>query len=204
LTALLPAVDHVAIGLSRIAEQYRGRPKFTMWVACFLQQVQYLEEAITATVDAWDVDTATGWRLEVLGSRVGQPKVGSDDIYRLFIKARIRSNRSLGLVSDLLAVADLLLGPGTYSYRELPENVYFESRGLTQYLSPDAATTVQQLLQRTASAGVRVWLTCNSSTPAGRQPLIRRAARSPSDLAGGHQSARSSSYSYGYYVSLRA
>lgn len=153
--ALLPTIDHVAEGLARVVSQYRGKPRLSAYYSCFLQQVQYLEDAIQAEAILWDLDTATGWRLDILGARVGQARIGTTDAtYRLYIRARIYANRSLGKVEDLRRIAGLLLT--SYTYREENTNVYIEeTAGL---LTQETARAVWGLLQLAASAGIRVWL----------------------------------------------
>jgi hypothetical protein len=152
--ALLPTIDHVAEGLARVVSQYRGKPKLSAYYACFLQQVQYLEDEIQLEAAVWDLDTATGWRLDVLGARVGQARVGTTDAtYRLYIKARIWANRSLGKVGDIRRICDLLLT--SYNYREENTNIYIEeTAGAVTY---DSAYLIWQILQQAASAGIRVW-----------------------------------------------
>lgn len=153
--ALLSSIDHVAEGLARVVSQYRGKPKLSAYYACFLQQVQYLEDATQAEAVLWDIDTAAGWRLDILGARVGQVRVGTTDAeYRLYVKARILANRSLGKVSDLRRIAALLIP--AYVYREDNTNVYIEDTSGT--LDAPTALAIQQILQSAASAGIRVWL----------------------------------------------
>lgn len=153
--ALLPTIDHVAEGLAHVISQYRGKPRLSAYYACFLQQVQYLEDAIQDEALVWDLDTATSWRLDVLGARVGQARVGTDDApYRAYIRARIWANRSLGRVSDIRRICDLLLT--SYTYREENTNVYIqETSGAVTY---ESAYLIWQILQQAASAGIRIWL----------------------------------------------
>lgn len=201
---LLPSVDHLAIGVSKIAEQYKGKPRITMWILCFLQQVQYIEDAIAATVNVWDLETATGWRLDILGARVGQARIGSSEaVFRLFIRARIRANRSIGKIKDLIDVANLLIGVGLYSYRESTGNVFVNvDPAVLTWATADELTAIQQMLQRAAPGGVRVWF--EAGLGATYQPYIRRAATQASDVPGGHKSAVLSSYVHGLYSEVRA
>ena len=164
MSDLLPQIDHIQQGLSRVISQYRNKPKWMILWACYLQQVQYVEDAVHAVVAIWRLDTATGWRLDVLGSLVGQPRIGETDaIYRTYIQARIRANRSRGRIADLTGIADLLI----------PGYVYDDTLGVTggdvrfRYYSETANQAEMQavlaLLQRAAPAGVRVWLEWSAS-----------------------------------------
>ena len=161
MSKLLPPIDHITQGLARTISQYRGKAQFNILTACYLQQIQYLEDEIHRVVAAWDLDTATGFRLRILGSLVGQPNISADDeVQRLFIKARVRVNQSRGRIPDLLAVADLLI-PG-YQYYELSQYVWFDVKasGMT-YPKSDA---IHKMLKAAAPAGVRVGLNWNIFT----------------------------------------
>jgi hypothetical protein len=59
------------------------------------------------------LDTAEGAQLDNLGDIVGEPRKGrADDLYRIWIRARIAVNRGNGKVSDVLKVARLVVGEG--------------------------------------------------------------------------------------------
>jgi hypothetical protein len=167
MSDLLPQIDHIQQGLSRVISQYRNKPKWMILWACYLQQVQYVEDAVHAVVAIWRLDTATGWRLDVLGSLVGQPRIGTTDaIYRTYIQARIRANRSRGKIADLTGIADLLI----------PGYVYEDTLGVTGgdvrfFINPEYSATRQaelravlEMLQFAAPAGVHVWLDWAPST----------------------------------------
>jgi hypothetical protein len=156
MSKLLPRIDHIADGLARTISQYRGKPIFNLMCAIYLQQVQYVEDAIHDTVAAWDVDTAVGWRLTALGALVGQQRISSDDdVFRIYVQARIRANRSVGKFQDVWDIAMLLI-PG-FRYYELSQNCFFEVQ--SEDLDSGMALAVQQMLDRAAPAGVRVHLT---------------------------------------------
>jgi hypothetical protein len=56
------------------------------------------------------VDSAIGAQLDVVGKLAGQKRNGLvDDVYRRYIRARIRANRSTGSLNDLLRVLDLVV-----------------------------------------------------------------------------------------------
>ena len=162
MSKLLPEIDHIAQGLSRTISQYRGKPSFNILCACYLNQVQHLESAVHASVDAWDVDSAVGWRLSQIGDLVGQPRGGeNDDVYRAFVKSRIQVNRSTGKYADLAGIATALI-PG-YRYYELPSNVFFEVNDAE--LTEAYAAAVHALLQQAAGAGYRVNLAWSTAEP---------------------------------------
>lgn len=101
--------DHVGDGLSKLLAQFQGLPRYTAFVTALLKQIQKLEDVL------WDlylgdwIDTAEGARLDVLGRLVGETRQGvDDDIYRAFIRARVRANRCTGLLPELVLIVSLI------------------------------------------------------------------------------------------------
>jgi hypothetical protein len=182
---LLAPIDHIQEGISRLISQYRSKPRLAAWIMVYLDQLQHIEDALHATVSAWDIDTATGWRLTVLGTLVGQQPFGdNDDVFRTYIKARIRANRSTGRLRELLEIADILI-PG-YKYRQLGNNVYFWP--LTDTIDRPVAEAVQNILQRACSQGGRVWVYRTTGQPLIRVTAAACAGTSFADIPGGHSS----------------
>ena len=158
---MIAPIDHITDGASKVVSQYRGKPKFLLRLACYLNQVQHLEDAIFATYNAFRPDTATGFRLDWIGRKVGQPRLGSDETFRLLIKARIRVNRSLGRASDLDTVCALLLAAWTHDSWSTTIQIY----------TPDGVTAemravIHGLLQAAAAAGVPVFFLQTDGGPA--------------------------------------
>lgn len=157
---MIPLIDHILDGASKVVSQYRGRVKFLSRLACYLNQVQHIEDAIFAVRDAFNPDTATGFRLDWIGSKVGQPRLGSDDTYRALIKARIKVNRSQGKFTDFVAVASILFANWTYDEWGTTVQIYTSDALSTEYLDLAAA-----LLQAAAPGGIPVFL-LDSPSPA--------------------------------------
>lgn len=149
--------------MRRLTTKYRNKPRLATWIMIYLNQLQLIEDAIHATVDAWDLETATGFRLDIIGEKVGQPRIGdTDDVYRLYIKGRIRANRSGGRIRDLLGIAGLLI-PG-YQYESIGGNVVFWP--VVGFLQSRAeAVAVHSILQVAAGQGCRVTLMWASTQP---------------------------------------
>lgn len=106
-------------GLSRLIGQHKGKPRLEAWIASYLEEVQELEDAIFETYTLRQLDNATGARLDIVGNLVGQPRVdGDDDRQRLYVKLRIRANRSRGRASDIIALAGLLFEDLGFEYDE--------------------------------------------------------------------------------------
>jgi hypothetical protein len=158
---MIPAIDHIADGTSKVISQYRNKPKFLLRLACYLNQMQHLEDTIFAVRDAFNPDTAIGFRLDWIGRKVGQTRVGGDSTYRTYIKARIRINRSLGEAADVSAVAGLLLSDFTYDEWGTTIQIF-----TPQTVPLDALTVIHDLIQDAAPAGVPVFLLCPEGFPA--------------------------------------
>ena len=151
---MLATINHIVEGTSRVISQYRDKTQFLLRLACYLDMVQRFEDELPKVSAAFDPATATGFRLDWLGLRVGQPRRGvSDDTYRPWILARIAANRSLGKIADIRKIAALLL-PAWRTWQE-PLAIYVDASadGTT-----DVAQEVQALLQRAAPAGVPIIL----------------------------------------------
>jgi hypothetical protein len=159
MTLRIAPIDHVADGTSHVISQYKGKPKFLLRLACYLNSLQHIEDQLPLIHDAFRPDLAVGFRLDWVGAKVGQPRTGSTDSdYRLFIKARIRSNRSEGKIADLRAIMTLLVSAHTYYEGAL--SVVLET---PDQLTTEQASIIQVLLQRAAGAGIKVSLVSSTS-----------------------------------------
>src|SRR5579862_9413233 len=100
--------DHVAQALSRLAQQYRGKPRLAGMVAVLGKQIQEIEDMLFSILGE-TIDLSVGAQLDVLGRIVGEKRLGDGDAnYRLRIKARILLNVSSGAPEELLAIFRLL------------------------------------------------------------------------------------------------
>jgi hypothetical protein len=161
MTLDITPINHIEDGTSKVISQYRGKPKFLLRLACYLNQIQHAEDQLALIHEAFRPDTAVGFRLDWIGRKVGQPRVGaSDDVFRLYIKARIAANRSQGKIQDQESIAGLLLV--NWDYQELPLSITLET---SDALTLEQATAIWQLLQLAAPAGVPVHLVIGDETP---------------------------------------
>lgn len=114
--------DRVASGLSRLLSQFKDSPNVEGLLSSFLEELQLFENSIEEVSAAFDIDTAIGVQLDVLGRIVGQPREGRiDDVYRLWINARILINQSSGTAEEIYQVVSLLTGdmaPGSFKIEE--------------------------------------------------------------------------------------
>lgn len=65
------AIDHVAIGSSRVIKQYQGSPKFLAYLSALLSMVATVEDLLQSMYQLPDIDSMTGANLDVIGRIVG-------------------------------------------------------------------------------------------------------------------------------------
>ena len=116
----------------KIQHQYKESPNLRGMIDVVLDEVVLAGNAIADIMDFFYLDTAVGEQLTFIGNNVGWPRehcngkyvagVGLDDyiftddeLYRSFIKAKIKRNRSNGSMEDMLAAAGELFGPQVYT-----------------------------------------------------------------------------------------
>lgn len=159
--------DHVAQALSRLAQQYRGKPRLAGMVAVLGKQVQEIEDMLFSILDE-TVDLAVGAQLDVLGRIVGEERLGDgDDDYRLRIKAGILLNVSSGAPEELLAIFRLLTSglPGATVQIEEQYPAALVIRVLKVAIR--SPSTYAGILQAAKDGGVRALLEF-SGGPAGQ------------------------------------
>jgi hypothetical protein len=154
--------EHVTEALSRLLEQFKHRPNIEAVISALVSQIQDLENAAFDLYTKRWIDSAEGVHLDNLGKIVGQPRAGmTDPDFRLWIKARIISNRTRGRYDDLLAIADLVL--------DTTENFYLYERDTATlvaalYSSSDLSVgRFFDILFSAKAAGVRLILEHSSS-----------------------------------------
>lgn len=154
-------LDHIADGTSKVITQYLNKPVFLKYLAVYLNQIQYVENALVAIFQAFQLDTATGFRLDWIGRKVGQSRVGSnEEVFRRFIRGRIAANRSRGSMTDVIKVARAVLD--NYRYEQLTCTVYVFT---TDTLNAELADAVQGLLTQAVGPGIQVYLVVEDALP---------------------------------------
>lgn len=163
-------VDHAATAIARLPEQFKSKPNIEALLRCFLAPCQELEQAFQDLKLLRSVDTAEGVQLDVLGKVVGQPRngVSDDELYRRYIRARIATNRSKGLIEDLIRISRLVIDDD--ALRVVVENVGIATvtvRAADITLPDDVAAIAYGFLSKAKSAGARLIFQYVSSAPAG-------------------------------------
>lgn len=151
----------------RLAMQYRESNHVGI-VDAIAAQTQAVEDAGQALCRIYYIDPVTddatsplygvgrGAQLDGIGAIVGQPNAGeSDEIYRLYLRARIRANKSSGSPPNLFAVYQAMFA-GAASMTFVPGgNATFALRIDSPVLTGAEVTVALVFLGVAKAAGVR-------------------------------------------------
>lgn len=89
--------------------QFKGKNNYAQLVHGLASNALDIEETLGHIRDSLNIDTATGVALDLIGAEVGEARQSrADNIYRLWIKARILVNTSLGRPNDLIKIIQSL------------------------------------------------------------------------------------------------
>jgi hypothetical protein len=155
--------NHEEIAARKLAPPFWGKPFVAALLAAFTRELQLLEDTFWEILESRTLPNADIVRLKVLGKLVGQPRLGFGvENYRTLIAARALANVSQGRASDLLAVLDLLLGPGQYVLLA-PGNATLYLTVL-QPVDAEGLAMVAQILPDTRAAGVGLQLLYSDET----------------------------------------
>ncbi len=152
----LARVDRVASAAARLPG-YLRKTRWLELLGAIAAEVQEVEDMWLAMLSSNAIDDATGAQLDQIGGLVAQPRGGASDAdYRRRIRAKVATNRSMGLVGDILRLARLVVNDSTAS-------VTLENEGIASYVLrlhaaavPDAtATDLAAFVRKATSAGVR-------------------------------------------------
>jgi len=157
----LANIDHVQAGLALLLSQFQDKPRLAALISSYLRRVQELDDAAIEVLIARLIDNAVNEQLRVIGRIVGQPNEGSwdDDTYRLFIKARIRANKSNGHGDDVIDVINLVEAADFVLSEVYPAAMYVEFGPPT-----DADPIILiELARRAKASGVRLQLLAGES-----------------------------------------
>lgn len=183
-------MQHVEQGLGKLIHRFR-KPKIKALLGSWLSEVQALEDALWILYVETFLGVAEGDALDQLGRIVGQARAGRvDDVYRLWIRARILILRSSGRAEQLIAAARLVL-------TTITRVVWEEGLGPAQFLMhiEGAITGTEgnefaKLLRIARAGGVRSelhWYT--TPTPFRFAPGDSPVQPSPNGFDNGHFSA---------------
>lgn len=126
---------------SLITSEHAGRPRFVAMVGAVAQPMLDLQNFLGTLQSAFDLDAASGQRLDLIGARIGfdrnlrgtavgayvqAPPVGvvplADSDYKVLIRGKIGANQWDGTVPDAFARLFNVFGPGSGSVLFIQDN----------------------------------------------------------------------------------
>lgn len=84
LSFVVAAIDHVALGLSRVLKQYQESDKFLAYLTATLSIANELEAVLQSLFYLADIDSMRGVQLDTIGSIVGQSRYVPDTVVLSF------------------------------------------------------------------------------------------------------------------------
>jgi hypothetical protein len=99
-----------------LIKQYYDKPRASAEIAAQAARWEKVRDILVAFGDAFDVDTAVGKQLDIIGKVVGLPRYtlaafDDDEEYRFFIKLKIANNNGSGymLTGDRASIQDVVI-----------------------------------------------------------------------------------------------
>lgn len=124
-----------------------------------IDPLQDAENTLQQLLTARYLATATGIHLDAVGALVGQARGGviDDDLYRRYIGARVATNRSRGLVEDLIKIARLIIADADATVVVgSPGNASIDVAITGAAVTEEVAAILVAFLKEAVAAGVRV------------------------------------------------
>ncbi len=148
-----------------VYEQFKEDPFVLLFCDAYGAQLQQLEDSGQALLTIPSIDLSEGVQLDVIGVIVGQPRQGvPDSTYRLYLRARIRANKSGGTPADLYAVFFAMFGALTILQYVPGGDASFTFRILSS-IDPVEAAVALVFLTDSKAAGVRGILEWSPADP---------------------------------------
>lgn len=159
--------SHSAEALLRLCEVFKAKPKMRAFLTALCGPAQRLEDCLYQLLTERYLSTAIGAQLDVLGKIVGQARNGlSDEDYKRYLSARVKTNRSSGLTDELLAIARLIVDDDDAVIRFDPS---YPAAGIVRISNIPFDTTIAEILvtflRAAAADGVRIVLEWSTVDP---------------------------------------
>lgn len=101
--------NHVDQGLAALIEQYRDSTNLKALLSSFVARAQGFEDVSYDVLVKRGLEAAEGQQLDDIGLVVNQPRAAEDDdLYRVRLRARIKTNISEGTVENLITILKLI------------------------------------------------------------------------------------------------
>lgn len=154
----LDVVDqHAEIAVLKLAAPFWGKPRIASLLLAFINQIQEIEDNLHEIMLARTLAEGDLVRLKVLGKLIGQPRLNfALEDYRILLQARGLANVSRGRARDIIAVLELIIGPGQYTLTEVGDATLH----LTTDIELDAndVNMLRQVVPDVRAAGVGLQL----------------------------------------------
>lgn len=140
------ATDHVKTYLAKFESQHKERPRLMAHAETLLDLLDGAYETLHSAPEKFNLATATGKQLDMIGNRVGAPRTveipGSafygydldDESYRVYIYSRIFRNHWDGTAETFQTIWDQTLG-------KIVDADYFDNQDMTVTISIIGQTT---------------------------------------------------------------
>lgn len=152
--------DHTVQALARRAGRDMDKPNIALLISAFSDQIQETEDAWFQLFEERSIDNGVGQQLDDIGVIVAQPRNGEADVdYRRFLKARIATNNSDGLINDLIRVGRGVINDASLTILMVPgTNATITMKVESGSISSGTATILIDFLRDAVSGGVRIIL----------------------------------------------
>lgn len=104
-------IDHVKQGLSLLPSQWEDKPIIRGVLTSYLEQLNRIEDDAIAVRDAFNVETAVGRQLDIIGEYFYELRFGrTDEDYRQALLSKIASSNGSGTPDEMLNLYSGLTG----------------------------------------------------------------------------------------------
>lgn len=147
---------HTQDALDRRLMQYKDGVNWEKFYTIFADRIQEIENVAWEFLSILDIDLMEGAQLDLIGRIVGQPRNElADDLYRIFLKAKIGVNTSRGNWDSVWQVYEILLaGTEGYVWECFPATIQLFYHDSIDSIIEDNLLGV---MQQVAGAGIKVW-----------------------------------------------
>jgi hypothetical protein len=157
VSGLVQNTNRFQTAMSQVIGQFRDKANIRALIASWAAETQLLENVFFDLLLLRAISSASGVQLDAIGTRIGQVRLGwTDDIYRLWLGARIIINRSSGTIPQIYSVFSLI-APASAGF-----NFWIDTTGsaaFTFHLTGGSPTLIQEqqyeaILDEMTAAGV--------------------------------------------------
>lgn len=173
-------IDQVELGLGRMLSQWDDKPIIRGLFQSYLQGVQDVEDMWFQLMNERDLVSAIGAQLDILGSIVGEDRLGrGDDDYRGAIYNRIAINTSDGTHPKVTEILKLISGGSEAKVMEyFPASVFYYTNG---FLNNSAKDTMASATAAGVGSSVMFTKGGNTFIPAGLRQVVNNLVTDSGD-----------------------